>query len=91
LQIYACATATKATIKTARFAFNGSEGLNSLGINSIGNAFAGDVEQALWGVKTTSRKYRLDQILLLRGILDTPIKVIQIYQPFAKKRYIFPV
>jgi hypothetical protein len=57
-------------VKTVTFTFNGTQGLEDLHIDSTQPAFYGNTKKPLWGVEKTSRKFYIDEIPLLWGILD---------------------
>src|SRR5271154_6403466 len=50
--LYACASAVKATIKTAFFNFNGTQGLQSLSVTDLrAKVYSGNNTMPLWGVE----------------------------------------
>ncbi|PGH00009.1 hypothetical protein AJ80_09246 [Polytolypa hystricis UAMH7299] len=53
--MYSCATATKASIKAVSFKYNGTDGLNSLQVDSIKEkVYASNDELPVWGVERLS-------------------------------------
>lgn len=70
--MYACASAVKATVKTVHFNFNGTKNINNLKVEKVQNKeYSGDQSKPLWGVENPSRRYYVDDIPLLWGLLDS--------------------
>lgn len=59
--LYSCASASKASIKSVSFRYNGTDGLNSLSIEDIKpKTYAKDEDKPLWAVENL--KMRLDDV-----------------------------
>lgn len=70
--LYTCATAVKATIKTASFNYNGTGGVENLKIPSIRPKNYSDTSSMpLWGYENTGNAYTLDQLPMIWGLISS--------------------
>ncbi|PGH10001.1 hypothetical protein GX51_00267 [Blastomyces parvus] len=71
--LYSCASGARAVIKTVDFRFNGTDGLNSLVIDSIRDkTYAKDADKPLWGVEHSES--RLNEVEPLWGLVSDEYK-----------------
>lgn len=70
--LYACASAVKATIKTVSFVYNGTEGLlSSLTITDIQDkVYPDNSSMPLWGVENTGNAYEMMDLNLIWGLVS---------------------
>jgi hypothetical protein len=70
--LYTCATAVKATIKTAEFNYNGTGGIQNLKIPSVKPRNYSDTSSMpLWGYENTGNAYTLDQLPMIWGLISS--------------------
>lgn len=86
-KLYTCATAVKATIKTASFNYNGTDGFfPNLAITNIQDkVYPDEGSMPLWGVENTGNKYYMQDLNLIWGLVspkyENDVNVSTVRQP----------